>query len=463
LVAFSFELFYSTDSSFERSGKGRAQKGEEVKMEKRIEGFRRYGIWQILAVLGIFLTTLAWADEKKVISAIDEVSANCKDVSQKIFEWKEPGYQEFKSSQLLMEELRKLGYKVTGDLKVPTNLVKEGVLRTAFRAEMVGNRSGSTIVIMLEYDALPNGHSCGHNLIATSGLLAAAGLAGIMPETPGRVVILGTPAEETGPRGGKIFLLEGGHFEGTDVVLITHPSDRWNAIGQFLASKMAIFTFKGKASHAAAAPHSGINALNAVIHTFNGINLLRGHLRQDVRIHGIITKGGETRNIVPDVAQCDFSVRALDVPTLEDAYQKVVDCAKAGALATGATLEFEPPRTSLKSPINIPFLTKMVTERVKSLGVSEEEIKPTTELASSDLGNVGHVYPTVNLWFKIASEGTPLHSDVFREAAASEAAWKATVLAGKAIALTAYDLLTHAEKVKTIHEQFKDQKAKEGR
>jgi hypothetical protein len=105
----------------------------------------------------------------------------------------------------------------------------------------------------------------------------------------------------------------------------------------------------------------------------------------------------------------------------------------------------------------------MVTERVKSLGVSEEQIKPSTELASSDLGNVGHVYPTVNLWFKIASEGTPLHSDVFREAAASEAAWKATVLAGKAIALTAYDLLTHAEKVKTIHEQFKDQKAKEGR
>jgi amidohydrolase len=405
----------------------------------------------------------AWADDNRITSSIDEASAAYKGISQKIHEFREPGRKEFKSSQLLMEELRKLGYRVTGDLKVPTELEKEGILKTAFLAEMDGKGPGPTIVIMLEYDALPNGHSCGHNLIATSGLLGAAGLARVMGETPGRIRIIGTPAEEFGPMGGKVFLLEGGHFDGADIVLITHPHDRWSTEGELLSSKTALFTFKGKASHAAANPHQGINALNAVIHTFNGINLLRGHLRQDLRIHGIITKGGEARNIVPEVAQCDFSVRALDVPTVDDAYQKLVNCAKAGALATGTTLEFTPPRTSLKSPINVPPLRQLVMEKVKSLGVSGKDIKIPVDFASSDLGNVGYLYPTVNLWFKIAPEGTALHSDVFREAAASEEGWKATVLAGKAIALSAYDLLTHPEKVKEIKEKFKGLKDREAK
>jgi amidohydrolase len=409
------------------------------------------------------MATSTWADPKKVVTAIDAASGDCKAVSQKIFEWKELGYQEIKSSQLLMEELKKLGYRVTGDLKVPEDLVKEGILKTAFRAEMMGKGPGPTITIMLEYDALPNGHSCGHNLIATSGLLAAAGLAAVIPETQGRVLIIGTPAEETGPRGGKIFLLEGGHFEGSDVVLITHPSDRWNAGEKLLSSKMALFTFKGKASHAAAAPDKGINALNAVIHTFNGIDMLRGHLRQDVRIHGIVTKGGTARNIVTELAQCDFSIRALDVPTLEDAYQKVVNCAKAGALATGATLEFEPPRTSLKSPIPVPSLTQMVVDQVKTLRVPEADIKQPAGFGSGDLGNVGHVYPTINLNFKIAPEGTAGHSDAFRNAAISEEAWRATIMAAKVVALTSYDLLTHPEKIKVLQEQFREMKAKEGK
>ena len=144
----------------------------------------------VLFVLTIFLVLVVpsvWADGKKIVVAIDAASPNCKAVSQKIWEFKELGQQEFKSSQLLMEELRKLGFNVTGDLKVPADLVKDGIAKTAFRAELQGKGPGPTITIMLEYDALKNGHACGHNLIATSGLLAAAGLAQIMPETPGRV------------------------------------------------------------------------------------------------------------------------------------------------------------------------------------------------------------------------------------------------------------------------------------
>lgn len=441
---------------------------------------RRRSLCVMVLILALFIANLARGDEKKIVSTIDQAAPAIREISKKIHGFAEQRYEEYKSSQVLMDELRKYGFKVTGDLKVPPDpslsksdpdaaseglykSLTEGTLKTAFRAELMGKGPGPTITIMIEYDALPNGHSCGHNLIATSGLLAAIGLAGIMPETPGRLLVLGTPAEESGPRGAKIFMLDGGHFDGSDIVFITHPSDRWNAGGPLLSSRMALFTFKGKSSHAAAAPHKGINALHAVIHTFNGVDLIRGHLRQDVRIHGIITKGGEKRNIVPDIAQCDFSIRALDVPTLEDAYQKVVNCAKAGALVTGATLDFTPPHTFLKSPIPVPSFGKMLIDQARILGVPESDIKPSVDFGSGDLGNVGHVYPTVNFNFKVAPEGTAGHSNAFRDAANSDQGWIGTVTAAKAVALAAYDLLTHPEKVKAIHDQFKDQKAREGK
>ncbi len=417
-----------------------------------------------MAFWATLLVNTVWADPQKILSAIDANSNNCKAVSQKIFDFKELGQQEFKSSALLMEELRKLGFKVEGDLKVPADLVKDGIAKTAFRAELRGKGPGPTITIMLEYDALKNGHACGHNLIATSGLLAAAGLAQVMKDTPGRILVIGTPDEERGSLGGgKICLLEGGHFDGSDIVLITHPGDRWSVDQRLLAMKRATFVFKGKASHAAFAPHKGISALDAVILTFNATDMLREHVRQDVRIHGIIKKGGDLVNVVPELAEAEFAVRALDTATMEETYQKVINCAKAGELATGAKLEFKEPRTSLKAAIVVPAYTKMVLEQIRAIGVPDQEIKDFTEFASSDLGNVGHAYPTVNLWFKIAPEGVPLHSDAFREAAGSEEGWKATIVTGKAIALAAYDLLTHPDKVKAIQEKFKELKAKEGK
>src|SRR4030043_1915486 len=305
-----------------------------------------------VAILSAFIASAVWAEPQKILSAIDANSSNCKAVSQKIFDFKELGQQEFKSSALLKEELAKLGFKVTGDLKVPADLIKDGIAKTAFRAELQGKGPGPTITIMLEYDALKNGHACGHNLIATSGLLAAAGLAQVMKDTPGRILVIGTPAGEGGSLGGgKLCLLEGGHFDGSDMVLITHPGDRWSVDQRLLAMKRGTFVFKGKAAHAAAAPHKGISALDAVILTFNATDMLREHVRDDVRIHGIIKKGGDLVNVVPELAETEFAVRALDTATMEETYQKVINCAKAGELATGAKLEFKEPRTSLKSPI----------------------------------------------------------------------------------------------------------------
>jgi amidohydrolase len=418
----------------------------------------------VLSITGLFLCFPALASEKEILKAIDDADKNMRDVSMKIFNLKELSGEEYKSSALLKEELTRLGFKVTGDLPVPADLVKGGIAKTAFRAEMEGKGLGPTITIMLEYDALPNGHSCGHNLIASSGLAAAAGLATVMKNTPGRLLVIGTPAEEIGSSGvGKVALLEGGHFKGSDIVLITHGGDRWNADGRFLAMKRATFTFRGKASHAAAAPHKGVSALDALLLTFVATDMLREHVRQDVRIHGVIPKGGDRYNIVPDFAQGEFAVRALDTATMEDTYKKVINCAKAGELATGAKLEFSEPRVSLKAPITVPSFRKMVMDQVKDLGVQEEDIQPSDDSGSSDLGNVAYEYPTINLTFKIAPEGTPGHSDAFREAAASDTGWKATMVAAKGVALTAYRLLTDSAKVEEIKQQFKTLKEKEGK
>ncbi|RPJ11750.1 MAG: amidohydrolase [Deltaproteobacteria bacterium] len=397
---------------------------------------------------------------KKIVSAIDRVAADYKKVSLKIFEWKELGPSEFKSVALLTEELGKLGFAIKRDLPVPADLVEGGIAKTAFRAEMMGKRPGSTITIMLEYDALPNGHSCGHNLIAASGLLAAAGLAEVMAETPGRLLVIGTPDEERSPLGGgKVALLEGGHFDGSDVVFITHPLDRWSIDQRLLAVKGTRFTFRGKAAHAAAHPHKGVSALNAVIHMFSGINLLREHLRQDIRIHGIITQGGERANIVPELAEAEFMVRALDTTTMEETFRKVVNCARAAELAMGAKLEFHEPRTDLKAPIIVPELAELMQHQLLFLGIPEAEIREHAGFGSSDLGNVGNAFPTFNQPFRIAPEGTMPHSDAFREAAGSEEGWKAAVIAGKAVALAAHELLTHPDRVAAIRSRFDELKA----
>jgi amidohydrolase len=417
----------------------------------------------VLSGLFFLIAGPAWADSKKITAAIDEASQSCRSVSQQIWEFKELGQQEFKSSALLKEELAKMGYKVTGDLKVPEDLVKDGVAKTAFKAEMAGKGPGPTVTLMLEYDALANGHACGHNLIATSGLMAAAGLAKVMKDTPGRVFVIGTPDEERGSLGGgKVALLEGGHFEGSDVVFITHGSDRWSLDQRLLAMKRANFTFKGKSAHAAAAPHKGVNALRGVLLTFNCVDQLREHLRQDVRIHGIVTKGGGPVNVVPDLAQAEFACRALDTATMEAAYGKIVNCAKAGELGTGATLEFKEPRVALKAAIVVPPLLDAVQANLKTLGISPNQFKDFDEFASSDLGMVSYSYPTVNVWFKIAPEGTALHSDAFREAANSDESWKSAVLVGKSVALSAYEMLTKPEKLKAVQDSFKEAKAKEG-
>ncbi len=424
---------------------------------------RKTGSVMALALIAALVCASSmWAaPSEAVLGAVDAYSQSAYGTSQAIWGYRELGQQEFKSSALLKKELEALGFTVRGDLPVPADLIPGGISKTAFRAEFLGKRPGPTLTIMLEYDALANGHSCGHNLISTSGLMAAAALSK-MPDLPGRILVIGTPDEERGSRGGgKIALLEGGNFEGTDFVLITHPGNGtgWSLDQRMLAMRGAKFNFTGLAAHAAMAPHEGISALDAVVLTFNATDMLREHVRQDVRIHGIITKGGVASNIVPAEAEADFSVRALDTATMEAAYKKVVNCAKAGALATGATLNFTPPRTALLAPLTVPEYRTLVSDKMAQLGLPMAPPVENPTFGSSDLGNVGYAYPTFNISFPVPVTAA-LHSDLFAVATKGDDAWKATVQAAKVVALTAWDLLNDPAKVESIKNTFNAMKGK---
>jgi amidohydrolase len=210
--------------------------------------------------------------------------------------------------------------------------VERGVagLETAFRAETgKSDRSGPTVAILAEYDALPNGHSCGHNLICTAALAAFAGLAALRAQLPGRIVILGTPAEEGG--GGKIIMLEKGALKGVDVAMMAHPVDGEYATFPTLATRHLHLTFHGHASHAAAAPWAGASALAAVIQTFQSVDAARLHFRDGSRIHGIITNGGQAVNIIPEKAECEFLCRAQTTSYTHEIADRVLRCAEAAA------------------------------------------------------------------------------------------------------------------------------------
>ncbi len=299
------------------------------------------------------------ANPNQITAAIDEAGSSCRGVSQQIWNFKELGQQEVKSAALLKEELAKLGYKVSGDLKVPEDLVKDGISKTGFKAEMAGKGPGPTVAIMLEYDALPNGHACGHNLIATSGLLAAAGLAKVMKDTPGRVIVVGTPDEERGSMGGgKVALLEGGHFDGSDVVFITHPADRWSLDQRFLAMKRAMFVFKGKSAHAARHRTRGSTRCAAVCSHSTASTTCASTCARMSASTASSPRAATAVNIVPELAQAEFACRALDTATMENAYATHRQLRQGGRARTGATLEFKEPRVALKAPVTVQAVAR---------------------------------------------------------------------------------------------------------
>ncbi len=357
----------------------------------------------------------------------------------------ETGYQEERASALLADRLEEAGFRV-----------ERGVagIATAIRAESGTASNSPTVGYLAEYDALPEiGHACGHNLIAAASLGAAMAVAAVLaaPGGPsGRVVFYGTPAEEGG--GGKIQMLEAGAFRDLDAALMFHPYHRneleYYALGCYSLS----FTFHGRAAHAAAAPHEGVNALDALILTFNGINALRQHLRDGTRIHGIVREGGIAPNIVPAKAVGEFYVRSDDTDYLEELVEKVKDCARAGALATGAEVEF-----ALTGPVYAPMKNNRALLEVFMRFLPDWRADAPPTPSSSDLGNLSQLIPAIQPLLAISAANVPPHSPAFAVAAASERGRKVMLQAAVALALTGLKFLTDEELRERVRSDFQGQ------
>lgn len=330
-----------------------------------------------------------------------------------------------------------------------------GGLETSFRARK-GAPGKARVAVLAEYDALPDvGHACGHNLIAAGAVGAFLAVEALIAQSGGSVELIGTPAEEGG--GGKIKLLEAGAFEGLDAAIMFHPFDRDILMHPALANVWLEMTFRGKPSHAAAAPWDGQSALTACMDTFRLIDGQRVHFRDGVRVHGFIKNGGQAVNIIPELAVAEFSVRALSNEELERVRAVVERCARGAAMASGVEVEIQPRRGYRDLRNNAP-LARRFGEHMRALGRTPSETAPSVGAGSTDMGDVSHAVPAIHPWVAICAPGeTTIHQRRFAEYAGSEPGFSAMLLAAKAMARTALDVLTDPALRGAAHAAFAEQ------
>jgi amidohydrolase len=356
----------------------------------------------------------------------------------------ELGEQEFKCSRHLADELRRYGFRI----EMPV-----GGMPTAFRATVKGRRAGPTVAFLAEYDALPEvAHGCGHNFIGTASAFAAIVLSDLMASLNGRILVIGTPAEET--IGGKITLLDAGVFADVDVALMVHPSTETRIYYTSLAAQIAEIEFRGKPSHAAASPWLGINALDALVQTYVAIDNLKKQLSPSVRIPGIITHGGVRPNIVPERATGLFSVRAESSAALAEVIKKVRACAKGAALATGARLAFRMTDRRYDEMRTNRTLAALFEKHWCDLGgrVCPSSLKGR---GSVDIGNLSHVLPAIHPSIAITEPQTPGHSREFARASISQRANRELLRVVKTLALTALDIISQKQLLAKVKAEFR--------
>lgn len=368
---------------------------------------------------------------QKAWSEIDEYSNAIWNVALAIHARPEVAFQEVETVRLLTNALEESGFSVEKGI---------AALPTAFRGVTGGTNKceGPVVALLAEYDALPGlGHACGHHIIAASTLGAALGLLPIVEKVGGRLVVLGTPGEESG--GGKIQLLEAGFFDDVDVAMLVHPGDMTWSMAEYLALQNCKVSFRGKAAHAVLNPERGINALDALSGFLWGINVLRGHLEEGTWINAVVREGGDLPNIIPERASADVQVRARTNEGCLSLVDKLERIAEGSGLITGAE-----PSVSLVGRLyrtlvpNVPlarayesYVERLGFPCVSSLGIC----------ASTDMGNVSWKLPVLHPHIAVVEErGAALHTRAFHEVSCLDPARTATIAAAKVLASIALDL-----------------------
>jgi len=390
-------------------------------------------------------------DGKAILDAacrmVDDLGQEFLELSHYIFTNPELAFREDKASARIEDYLGTRGFSMRrGEGNLKTALVGKGLGRESRKDQK--NRQGDsgladiTIGFISEYDALPIGHACGHNLIAATGVAAALVFDRIAAEysLSANTVFLGAPAEESG--GGKILMLEAGLFDGIDFAMMIHPADRTMVEDWSLAGQKVNIRFYGRAAHCAASPWLGANALAAAEQTFSLINAWRCQFKDYSRVHGIVVKGGEATNVIPDFAEIQVNVRSDQRSYMDELMGIVLNCAECAAKAMGVRTEHD--LLLAYDPItNSKIIERYMGESFTALGETVMPRMRTHGIGSTDMGNVSQRIPAIHGHLKLVEANT--HTVEFRDAAGGEAGDRYVLTGAKALAMTAIGLALDPE------------------
>ena len=385
--------------------------------------------------------------ESRVINFLDNNRENFIDISQRIHKNPEIGNEEYFASDLLTKFLEDRDFDIKRDVADH---------KTGFIARKKSKHGEfPKIAFLAEYDALPNlGHACGHNIIGAISVAGAVALAELFDSIPGEIIVYGCPSEEGGENGSsKGSFVRENLFDNVDVAMIIHPSSEHSITKKSLAVNPLDFEFFGKSSHAAGSPENGKNALDALLHFFNGIATLRQHVKPDVKIHGIITHGGDAPNIIPDYTKARFYIRSSTKEGCDEVTSKVEAIAQGAALMTGCTAKISSFQNRVDNLIPTRYFDELYVETMQKLGV-DVCVDSKKGMGSTDVGNVSHVIPTIHPNIKICDCDVSGHTHEFAEAAGSLKGDEAVILGGKALALLGLDLIINKDRLDNVKKSF---------
>ena len=365
---------------------------------------------------------------QEYLQFVEAISDEIRVIADFIHAHPELGFEEFQAADKIAAFLERHGFAVTR---------QAAGIATAIRADMKLNAADNAprVCVCGEYDALPGlGHGCGHNLIAAAGL-SAAWIAAKYAEKHHldlNLCFMGTPAEEG--KGGKVKMIKGGAFADVAMAVMAHPSERTETDSGFLGVARARISFHGKASHAGSAPERGINALDAMVFFYADMLEWKKAIGTRERVHGIITNGGDAPNIIPDLTQAFFYVRAATTPAIDKLKKALDESVRRGATKAGCRYDIEWDEGTdpilVNRPINLEYQAAW-----RDMGEDIPLCNGDERCGSTDMGNVTQIMPGAHVRFAISDgEPCPGHSIAFREAAAGSAGFANAIKAGAAMA-----------------------------
>ena len=369
------------------------------------------------------------------------------EISKYIHQNPELCFEEHKASKIQCDYLEKYGFKVEKNV---------GTLETAFKATYSKKNKGPVITVVSEYDALPIGHACGHNLIATSAMGTAIAAKKFLEENDieGTISVIGTPAEEAG--GGKIILLENGVFDDSDIVLMMHPtSDTHRIAGECLSSNRFKIEFIGKSAHASAHPYNGVNALSTSSLFLTATAFLRQHFKSDVRLSCIIEEGGTVTSLIPDKSTISGSVACLSLADLNTITKKIEDCAKGCAMSLGCEVNV---RVKNGYHGRVPNKTLSDICKKEILAINEEVMdNMPMDYGGEDLGNVSRFIPICSPYISIFKDyKISNHTEQFKNLSISESGFDCVKVSSKIMARTFIELLNNTDYIKQAKDELKE-------